>query len=110
MEHVALVGCVGGSRRCTPKFLARLFRVREQRVLAILALKAIEFQEDWDRAEEEAQEMRALQQQCIEAGSFKPAGIDLELGACDTSPCVYVRSFHIHAQDFVSAPAFRVCC
>jgi hypothetical protein len=34
----------GAHRSCTPAFLAQLFRIRQQRVMAILALKQLEAQ------------------------------------------------------------------
>ena len=36
--------CMHTHRSCTPAFLAQLFRIRQQRVMAILALKQLEAQ------------------------------------------------------------------
>jgi len=73
--------CLICRRRATPKFLARLFKVRVQRVMAILALKQIEAEEDRERAEEDAARLQAAQEKIIAAGSFEAAGFSLDLSA-----------------------------
>lgn len=85
--------------RCTPAFLAQLFRVRQQRVMAILALKKLEFEaEEQYKADMAAEQAAALEQaaerqrqqqaqqqgaerSAAEAGAAQAAGASADAGA-----------------------------
>lgn len=64
-------------RRCTPAFLAQLFRIRQQRVMAILALKKLEAEAEGERWAEEAAELEAAEK----AEAEKAAAAESEAAA-----------------------------
>lgn len=59
---------------CTPQFLARVFKIRVQRVMAIIALKKIEAEAQTKREQEEWDIVQAAQDKIKAAGSFDAAG------------------------------------